>query len=296
MTLQPLVNKYKSLFNIYNSPLSEAGILGFEFGYSTIATDPLVIWEAQFGDFANGAQVIIDQFISSSEQKWHQLSGLVMLLPHGFEGQGPEHSSARLERFLQLCADGNMRVAYPTTASQCFHLLRDQALSKLKRPLVIMSPKSLLRSQDAMCKLKDLTDGGLEPLLVNDFGVTADNIKETKIVITAGKVFYDIEKALKNIKNCNVRVIRLELLYPFPQFEAKKALRGIDTNTAVWVQEEPLNMGAWLYIEPYLRTKLGLKIEYAGRETSASPATGSPKRHNMEQEILINQMLKFLDL
>lgn len=292
LTYEPIIKKTGSKFEVYNSVLSECAVMGFEFGYSTEAKNSLVIWEAQFGDFSNGAQVIIDQFLSSSEQKWHQLSGLTLLLPHGFEGQGPEHSSARLERYLQLCADGNMVVCYPTNAAQCFHLLRRQALSPLKRPMIVMTPKSLLRAKEATCKLENLTEGTFETILVNDFGKITKN---ASVVFTSGKAYYDIAKSLAQQEKANTRVIRIEQLYPFPQYEIKKAIKDLKTEECVWVQEEPLNMGAWLYIEPYLRERLGFtSVQYAGRAVSASPSTGSPKRHAFEQQTFIKEMLGLL--
>ncbi len=294
LSVEPLINQYHTDLDVLNSTLSETGILAFEFGYSTVALNSLVIWEAQFGDFGNGAQVIIDQFIASSEQKWNQLSGIVLLLPHGFEGQGPEHSSARLERYLQLCADGNMVVFYPTTTSQIFHLLRAQAMSSIKRPLVIMSPKSLLRSPSASSKWEQLAQGSFETIFVNNFPAKKTR-KKKQLVFTTGKIYYDLEKALLAREDLTVQVIRVEQLYPFPQFEIKKAIKDFEYTECIWIQEEPLNMGAWLYIEPYLRTKLDLAVTYIGRETSASPATGSPRRHEFEQKGLISELLVCLE-
>lgn len=294
LTLQPVMDKYDSVFEVYNSTLSEAAVLAFEFGYSATDRKSLVIWEAQFGDFANGAQVIIDQFISSSEQKWDQLSGVVLLLPHGFEGQGPEHSSARLERFLQLCADGNMTVCYPTNAGQCFHLLRHQALSGIKRPLIVMTPKSMLRAKEAACSVDDLTTGRFQAVICNDFGVKK-NKQRTKLVLTTGKVYYDLEKRLLEVKNPDVRVIRIEQLYPFPQFELKKLIKELNVTECAWLQEAPMNMGAWLYMEPYIRTKLNLNAHYFGRALSASPATGSYRRHSNEYNDYMNGVMQYLE-
>ncbi len=277
-------------FEVYNSTLSEASVLGFEFGYSSIAKDSLVLWEAQFGDFANGAQVIIDQFIASSEAKWGQLSGLVLLLPHGFEGQGPEHSSARLERYLQLCGEGNMVVAYPSSAAQHFHLIRRQGLMELKRPLVVMTPKSLLRLPSACATVEQLTSGQFETVLEDNFGSGSPD----KLVLCSGKVFYDIQAALQKEKASKVRVLRIEQLYPFPQFEMKRALKDIEPKRVVWVQEEPQNMGAWSYIEPYLRERLGLPVQYVGRAVGASPATGSGKRSAVEVQTFIAEMFQAL--
>jgi len=282
-------NKGTSKFEVYNSILSEAGVLGFEFGYSSIAQDSLVLWEAQFGDFANGAQVIIDQFISSSEQKWNQLAGVVMLLPHGYEGQGPEHSSARLERYLQLCADGNMFVCVPSSAAQHFHMLRRQAKTSIKRPLIVMTPKSLLRSSDAASDIEELINGQFNPVLEDDFSQGA---KASHVVLCSGKVYYDLAAALRKLDKPKVRLLRLEQLYPFPEFELKKILKSVSIKSCIWVQEEPQNMGAWTYVEPYLRDKLGCKVTYIGRPSSASTATGSGKRHAKEQAELVSEMIK----
>ena len=275
-------------FEVYNSTLSENSVMGFEFGYSSIAlNDTLVLWEAQFGDFANGAQVIIDQFISSSEQKWHQRSGIVLLLPHGYEGQGPEHSSARLERYLQLCAEGNMVVAYPSTAGQYFHLLRKQGLTEICRPMIVMTPKSLLRSPNAAVTVDKLTSGFFDPVLVNDSGAGTPE----HVVFCSGKVFYDIEKALSDIESAPpVRVLRIEQLYPFPQNEISTALEGLTLKSVTWVQEEPRNMGAWFFMEPVLKQKFNLEIQYVGRSLSASTATGSSKRHVYETQQFLQEL------
>lgn len=279
-------------FEVLNSTLSEAAVLGFEFGYSAEAKNALVLWEAQFGDFANGAQVIIDQFIAASEQKWDQLSGIVLLLPHGYEGQGPEHSSARLERYLQLCADGNMVVAYPSTAAQYFHLLRRQGLMEIKRPLVVMTPKSLLRSNRAACLTSDLTTGQFQNVMEENFG--SGDVEH--VVFCSGKVYYDLADHLQARVEGDapdygaVKVVRVEQLYPFPQFELKRALRDVDAKSYAWVQEEPHNMGAWSYIEPALRGRLNLDVQYAGRPASASTATGSSRRHSVEQKDIFAQL------
>jgi 2-oxoglutarate dehydrogenase E1 component len=277
-------------FEVLNSTLSEAAVMGFEFGYSATRTDALVMWEGQFGDFANGAQVIIDQFIASSEAKWGQLSGVTLLLPHGYEGQGPEHSSARLERYLQLCGEGNMMVCYPSTAGQHFHLLRNQGLMQIKRPLVVMTPKSLLRLPAAAAVRSDLTEGCWKPVLENDFGQGTP----TTIVMTSGKVYHDLAAALEkaDLKGNAVRVLRIEQLHPFPQFEFKKALQELGKAQYLWLQEEPANMGAWSYIQPYLTQKLGLDVTYIGRDASASPATGSPKFHAKEQQAIVSRTIE----
>jgi len=277
-------------FEVYNSSLSEAAVLGYEFGYGSVARHDLVMWEAQFGDFANGAQVHIDQFLASSEAKWNQLSGVVMLLPHGFEGQGPEHSSARLERYLQLCAEGNMVVCYPTKAGQHFHLLRRQGLIDIKRPLIVMTPKSLLRHPGAASGLDELTSGQFETVLVDRIG--KGTVKH--VVMMTGKVFYDVKAHLEKEKADGVALVRFEQLYPFPQFEIKRVLKEFSKPTVTWVQEEPQNMGAWTYIEPYLRHKLSVEARYVGRAAAASPATGSGKRHAAEQQGILSEILSIV--
>jgi 2-oxoglutarate dehydrogenase E1 component len=277
-------------FEVHNSSLSEAAVVGYEFGYGSIARNDLVMWEAQFGDFANGAQVHIDQFLASSEAKWNQLSGVVMLLPHGFEGQGPEHSSARLERYLQLCAEGNMVVCYPTKASQHFHLLRRQGLIEIKRPLIVMTPKSLLRHPGAASELSELTTGQFQTVLIDRFG--AKPVRH--VVLVSGKVFYDVKTALDKEKVDGVALVRFEQLYPFPQFEIKKALKEFGKTSFTWVQEEPQNMGAWSYIEPYLRQKLEADVRYVGRPAAASPATGSGKHHAVEQGRILAEVLEIV--
>jgi len=263
--------------------------MGFEFGYSTVASNTLVLWEGQFGDFGNGAQVIIDQFISSSEAKWFQLSGLVLLLPHGFEGQGPEHSSARLERYLQLCAEGNIVVCVPSSANQHFHLLRRQGLADIKRPLIVMTPKSLLRHSGASCKTEDLVSGQFQTVIEDRF---CKDKEVEHLVFLSGKIYYDVHDALSELSLPKVKLVRVEQLYPFPQFEIKKAIKNIKPKTVSWVQEEPRNMGAWTYIEPYFRHKIGLDVKYIGRAVSASVATGSSKRHAVEQKNIVQELLE----
>lgn len=290
--LQEFSDKFKGApFDIFNSSLSEAGVVGFEFGYSSLAQDSLVLWEAQFGDFGNGAQVFLDQFISSSEAKWEMLSGLTMLLPHGYEGMGPEHSSARLERYLQLCGEGNMVVCYPSNASQYFHLIRRQGLLSVKRPLIIMTPKSLLRHPGAACKVSELTQGTFQTVIDDDFGQSQDM---TRLVLLTGKIYHDVVDMFikNNIKN--TKILRIEQLYPFPQFEIKKAIKDVKPERVLWVQEEPQNMGAWSYIEPYLRGKLEWDTQYVGRPVSASTAAGSNKRHSMEQAKILEELLDLL--
>lgn len=278
-------------FAVINSTLSEAGILGFEFGYGTVADEALVLWEGQFGDFVNGAQVIIDQFIASSEAKWNQRSGVVLLLPHGAEGRGPEHSSARLERFLQLCAEGNMSVCYPSTAAQYFHLLRRQALSPIKRPLIVMTPKSLLRLASASCSLKDLSQGSFKPVIGEEFG-SAEAAQ--RAILLSGKIYHDFLPELQKFEKGRLRVIRVEEFHPFPEAEIKRALSGIPSANVAWVQEEPQNAGAWEFMQNQLRQRFDIEPRYIGRPAGASPATGSAKRHAMEQRAIVEAVIHSL--
>ncbi len=278
----------RAAFAVYNSPLSEASVLAFEYGYSTHAPGTMVLWEAQFGDFANSAQVIIDQFIVSGRSKWAVDPALVLLLPHGHEGQGPEHSSARLERFLQLCATDNIRVANPTTAAQYFHLLRYQAASLAlhPRPLVVMTPKSLLRNPLASSSLSDLTDGPFKPIL--GLGAAAPNPEEvTRLLLCSGKVAVDLLASGElNQVGGSIDLLRIELLYPFPEEELRQLLaRYAQLQEVVWMQEEPQNMGAWSYVAPRLRALLdpALSLHYVGRGESASPAEGMHSLHTAEQ-------------
>jgi 2-oxoglutarate dehydrogenase E1 component len=271
-------------FSVYDSLLSEYGVLGFEYGYSVADPGCLVMWEAQFGDFMNGAQIIVDQFLASGEEKWGQHSGLVMLLPHGYEGQGPEHSSARLERFLTLCAEGNMQVVYPTTPAQYFHALRRQMKNNPRKPMIVMTPKSLLRHPQATSKVEELTGGRFEPVL-RDAQITGGDA--TRVVITGGKVYYDLVNA-RSKSNANVPILRLEQFYPFPQPMIASALEQYPNATeVVWVQEEPANMGAWPFLHDRLAALLGEKLRYAGRPKAAAPATGSHHRHEEQQKALI---------
>ena len=292
----PLANLYEDQprFDIYDSILSEEAVLAFEYGYATTSPKGLIIWEAQFGDFVNGAQVVIDQFIASGEHKWARLSGLVMMLPHGFEGQGPEHSSARLERFLQLCAENNMQVCIPTTPSQIFHLLRRQAIRPMRRPLVIMSPKWILRHKLATSSLEELSDGRFD-CVIDDSSVVVKKVK--KVILCSGKVFYHLleERDSKNISN--VAIIRIEQLYPFPDKEIDEILtkyKGI--NEIVWCQEEPRNQGAWYNSQHFLRAAAvrlseDLSLEYVGRPSSAAPASGYMSVHLEEQKKFIEEAL-----
>ncbi len=276
-------------FQVWNSPLSEAAVLGFEYGYSATATDTLVLWEAQFGDFANVAQAIIDQFIVAGRSKWGQESRLTLLLPHGYEGQGPEHSSARLERYLDLAAEQNIRVAYPTTPAQYFHLLRLQALRPAQRPLILMTPKSLLRNPAARSSLDELASGHFRPLLpgLRD-GPARDAVR--RLVLCSGKVFYDLIGSEEWAQNPAVDVARLERIYPFPEQQLREAISAYPgLEQLYWVQEEPANMGAWRYVRPLLDHVAGadLVAGYVGRPERASPAGGHAAAHALEQTAII---------
>ncbi|MCX7338753.1 MAG: hypothetical protein NTX76_05700 [Alphaproteobacteria bacterium] len=269
-------------FDIVESPLSEAAVLGFEYGYSTVAPDTLVLWEAQFGDFANGAQVIIDQFISAAESKWQQTSGLVLLLPHGYEGQGPEHSSARLERFLQLCTDDNWQIVNCSTPANYFHVLRRQVLMTRPKPLIVMTPKSLLRHKSAVSDLKDFGAGTHFQPVISEKIVT----NPRAVILCSGKVYYDIHKVI----GPDIAIIRLEQFYPFSEQDLMSALLPYKDVKVIWCQEEPMNMGGWSFIEPRLRG-MGLSPKYIGRPSAASPATGYAHRHLAEQNQIISQIL-----
>jgi 2-oxoglutarate dehydrogenase E1 component len=285
-------NETRSLVEVFDSSLSEQGVLGFEYGYSVVAGPALVAWEAQFGDFSNGAQVIIDTFITPGYDKWQQPSRLVMLLPHGYEGQGPEHSSARLERYLQLCAENNIQVCYPTTPAQYFHLLRRQVKQETARPLVVMTPKSLLRLPAAVSSVEELTTGGFRPVI--DDTEVEDRSQVRRIVLCSGKLFYDLAAARKKSGDAGVAIVRLEQFYPFPE----RALREIfasypQATQLVWAQEEAKNMGGWTFVEPRLFGLLAAceRPHYAGRDASASPATGSYTIHELEQRRLVDDAL-----
>ncbi|MFM9269949.1 2-oxoglutarate dehydrogenase E1 component [Halomonas elongata] len=280
-------------FTIHDSFLSEEAVLAFEYGYSTTAPNDLVIWEAQFGDFFNGAQVVVDQFISSGETKWERLCGLTMLLPHGYEGQGPEHSSARLERFLQLCAEHNMQVCVPTTPAQIFHLLRRQVIRKLRKPLVVMSPKSLLRHKEATSALDELANGHFQ-MVLPDQG-KRDAAKVERIILCAGKVYYDLANWREENARDDVAILRLEQLYPFPEEELFEAIKDYTNVTeVVWCQEEPLNQGAWYPSQHHMRVAverlkagLGGRLKFAGRPASAAPAAGYMSVHTEQQRQLV---------
>ena len=279
-------------FEVFDSSLSEAGVLGFEYGYSVIATDALVMWEAQFGDFNNVAQSIIDQYISSSEDKWKQRSRLTMLLPHGYEGQGPEHSSARLERFLQLCAANNLCVSYPSTPAQYFHLLRRQIRKGFERPLIVMTPKSLLRLPAAGSSVEQITGGGFQPVIEDADVVDANTVE--RVVFCSGKVFYDLSEARKKRGENLVAIVRVEQFYPFPLSAITQTIASYpNTKELIWCQEEPKNMGAWTFMEGKFEDLVpaGDRLRYVGRAESASPATGNYSVHMQEQEKLVSEAL-----
>jgi len=279
-------------FEVFDSSLSEAGVLGFEYGYSVIATDALVMWEAQFGDFNNVAQSIIDQYISSSEDKWKQRSRLTMLLPHGYEGQGPEHSSARLERFLQLCAANNLCVCYPSTPAQYFHLLRRQIREGFERPLIVMTPKSLLRLPAAGSSVEQITSGGFQPVIDDADSEDANAVE--RIVFCSGKVFYDLSEGRKKSSAGHVAIVRVEQFYPFPLSAIKEIIaKYANAKDLVWCQEEPKNMGAWIFMEGKFEDLVpgGDQLRYLGRAESASPATGNYSVHMQEQEKLVSEAL-----
>jgi 2-oxoglutarate dehydrogenase E1 component len=279
-------------FEVYNSPLSEYAVMGFEFGYSAANLNALVAWEAQYGDFANGGQIIIDQFISSAESKWNQTSALVLLLPHGQEGGGPEHSSARLERYLQLCGENNMQVVYLTTPAQYFHALRRQMKNPARKPLVVMTPKSLLRHSKVISSVEDLTGANVFHPVLADATVT-DPSHVRKILICTGKIYYELMAARDTKKLTDTAIVRMEQLYPCPEAEFNQVLHRYPlASQVVWVQEEPRNMGAWSFVRGYIQPILdreGRSIGYAGRQDSASPAPGSMKRHIQEQAQLIEE-------
>ena len=283
-------------FDIYDSVLSEEAVLAFEYGYATTAPAGLIIWEAQFGDFANGAQVVIDQFIASGEHKWGRLSGLTMMLPHGFEGQGPEHSSARLERFLQLCAEHNMQICNPTSPAQIFHLLRRQAIRPMRRPLIIMSPKWILRHKLATSSLEELANGEFKTVIA-DPGMEAAAAK--RVILCSGKVYYHMleEREVRGITD--IALVRLEQLYPFPDLELEEVLKTYpNISDIVWCQEEPMNQGAWYSSQHHMRnviqrTHPQLHLSYVGRESSAAPAAGYMSVHLEEQKKFIDEALSF---
>ena len=287
--LQHVTDK-QAPFLVIDSVLSEEAVLAFEYGYSSAEPNALVVWEAQFGDFVNGAQVVIDQFISSGEVKWGRQSGLTLMLPHGYEGQGPEHSSARLERFLQLAADNNMQVCQPTNAAQIFHLLRRQMIRLFRKPLVIMTPKSLLRNKEATSPLADLARGEFQTVIGEQHEIVAKSVK--RVLLCSGKVYYDLVAARKERGAGDVAIMRLEQLYPFPHKALASELKQYpNLAEIVWVQDEPQNQGSWFYAQHHLLENMvdGQKLGYAGRAASASPAVGYYAKHNEQQKALIDQ-------
>jgi 2-oxoglutarate dehydrogenase E1 component len=293
LPLKHLPNAAK--FESHDSLLSEYAVMGFEFGYSVADPLTLVLWEAQFGDFANGGQIIIDQFLVSAEAKWNQPSGLVLLLPHGFEGQGPEHSSARIERFLQLCAENNMQVCNATTPAQYFHLLRRQMYGGpdrrgIRKPLVVFTPKSLLRHQKAVSSIGDLTSGSFQEV-IGDATTVGSNVR--RILLCSGKIYYDLLAKREELRTNDVAIIRLEQLYPFPIDRLNDVLqRYSDTVEIYWVQEEPENMGAWFFVEEQLQDLITSKrrnVRYVGRALAASPAAGAHKVHVEQQQHIVEE-------
>jgi 2-oxoglutarate dehydrogenase E1 component len=282
---------------IYNSLLSEVGVLGFEYGYSLADPRTLVLWEAQFGDFANGAQVIIDQFLASGESKWLRMSGLTLLLPHGYEGQGPEHSSARLERYLQLCAERNMTVCNFTTPANYFHALRRQLKRNFRKPLVVMTPKSLLRHKLAVSPLADFAEGSRLGVVLTETDALVAPEKVRRVVLCTGKVYYDLLAQRRADGIDDVALLRLEQLYPFPEMTLAQAMAPYRNADVVWCQEEPENMGAWSFVDRRIEKALGridMKVRrpvYVGRPEAASPATGQARQHNAQQAALVGAAL-----
>ena len=292
-TYIPLQNvaENQAPFVVIDSILSEEAVLGFEYGYASADPNTLVIWEAQFGDFVNGAQVVIDQFIASGEVKWGRANGLTLMLPHGYEGQGPEHSSARLERFMQLAADNNMQIVQPTTASQIFHLLRRQQVRMFRKPLVIMTPKSLLRNKDATSPLTEFTKGEFRTV-IGELNADIDAAKVKRVVVCSGKVYYDLVKKREEKKAGDVAIMRVEQLYPFPHKAFAAELKKYPNATElVWCQDEPQNQGAWFFVQHYIHENMqdGQKLGYAGRPASASPAVGYAHLHQEQQKALLDQ-------
>ncbi|WLF84523.1 2-oxoglutarate dehydrogenase E1 component [Moraxella sp. ZY210820] len=296
-TYLPLCNlaENQPMFEAWDSLLSEEAALAFEYGYSTNAPKGLTIWEAQFGDFVNGAQMVIDQFICSGETKWEQLSGLTMLLPHGFEGQGPEHSSARLERFLQLCAEENMQVMTPTTPAQIYHALRRQVLRNVRKPMIIMSPKSLLRHKLATSDLDELANGSFQTVINEIDSINKDEV--TRLVICGGKVYYDLLEKRRAENLNHIAIVRIEQLYPYPaDVVAEIVAEYPNVTELVWAQEEPKNQGAWFFVMPHLYELIAANekiktVQYAGREAAAAPACGSASKHAKQQAQLVNDAL-----
>ena len=290
-TYVPLQNvtENQAPFVVIDSILSEEAVLGFEYGYASNDPNTLVIWEAQFGDFANGAQVVIDQFIASGEVKWGRVNGLTLMLPHGYEGQGPEHSSARLERFMQLAADTNMQIVQPTTASQIFHVLRRQMVRNLRKPLIIFTPKSLLRNKDATSPLSEFTKGGFQTVIPENKALKADKVK--RVLVCSGKVYYDLVKKREELGADDVAILRAEQLYPFPHKAFATELKKYPNATElVWTQDEPQNQGAWFFVQHYIHENMaeGQRLGYSGRAASASPAVGYSHLHQEQQKALVD--------
>jgi 2-oxoglutarate dehydrogenase E1 component len=292
-TFTPLqnVSDGQAPFVVIDSILSEEAVLGFEYGYASAEPNTLVIWEAQFGDFVNGAQVVIDQFIAAGEVKWGRANGITLMLPHGYEGQGPEHSSARLERFMQLAADNNMQIVQPTSASQIFHVLRRQMVRMFRKPLIIMTPKSLLRAKDATSPLSDFTKGEFKTV-IGDAGsdIQADKVK--RVIACSGKVYYDLIRARVEKKSGDVAILRVEQLYPFPHKAFAAEMKKYPNATeVVWCQDEPQNQGAWFFVQHYIHENMleGQRLGYAGRPASASPAVGYAHLHQEQQKALLDQ-------
>ena len=286
------VTEGQARFSVYDSPLSEEAVMGFEYGYSTATPEGLIIWEAQYGDFANGAQVVIDQFIVAGEAKWRRLSGLTLFLPHGYEGQGPEHSSARLERYLQLCAENNIQVCVPSTPAQMFHLLRRQVLRRIRKPLVVMTPKSLLRRRSATSLLQELTQGSFATVLPDPDHAELYNVR--RVVLCSGKVFHDLLELRRQRKQTDVALVRAEELYPFPEAALHQAIQTHKgAREVLWCQEEPMNQGAWGYMALQLGRVMqpGQQLLYAGRPASASPAVGYHDVHVEQQASLLDEAL-----
>ena len=292
-------NSHQALIEVVDSPLAEASVLGFEYGYSLTNPNALVMWEAQFGDFSNGAQVIIDQFISSGELKWGRKSGVVLLLPHGYEGQGPEHSSARLERYLQLCAEQNMRVVNCTTPANYFHVLRRQLYSPHRKPLVVMTPKSLLRHKMAVSSFADMTEGTSFMSVIEDGEVNTSHVN--RVLLCSGKIYYDLLQRRTELGLTSVALIRIEQYYPFPHHRLVDVLAPYHKAEIFWCQEEPMNMGAWSFLNHRLQAVLqdcdifAKTLRYIGRPEAAAPATGLAERHNAEQDYILNHALKGMD-
>jgi 2-oxoglutarate dehydrogenase E1 component len=280
------VSEVQARLQVYNSLLSEYAVMGFEYGYSVEDPGTLTLWEAQFGDFVNGAQTVVDEFISSAEQKWNQFSSLVLLLPHGYEGQGPDHSSARIERFLQLCAENNMTVAQPSTPASHFHLLRRQAFSEPKRPLIVFAPKSMLRLKAASSSVEDFTTGGFRPVIDDEQNL--DPAKVTKVLFCSGKVYWDLLAEAQKRGTGDTAIVRVEQLYPTPVEEMKAAIEHFPNAELRWVQDEPANQGPWTYMGLFM-PKYGINFRNVSRPASASPASGSAKRHAAEQADLVQR-------